>query len=220
MTQLMKKSDAELKQHVIQELKWDNHVNETRIGVEFENGVVTLTGIIEHYAERMAAQDAAHRVGGVLDVVNNIQVRYTGTRTDSDIARAVRHALEWDIFVPEERIKSTVSNGVVTLEGEVDDYSQLGDVARSVRMLTGVQNIINKIHVKAAVAPSDLRRTIEEALERHASRTARDITLEVHDGKVILKGTVPSCAERAVVLGAARGTRGVRIIDDRLTVLP
>lgn len=219
MAKVNKKSDAALKQDVIRELKWDPRIDETRIGVEVEGGIVTLTGSIESYAERLAAQEAAHRVHGVSDVVNDIYVKYSGTRTDADIAKAVRHALEWDVFVPEARIQSTVSGGVVTLEGLVDHFSQLEDAARVVRLLAGVQDIVNKIQVKPSADSSQVREAIEAALERHAAREARHIQLDVYDGKVILQGKVHSWAEREVVVGAARGTHGVCNVEDHLQVL-
>ena len=219
MVQRKKKSDAALKQDVIRELKWDPRIDETHVGVEVADGIVTLTGSSESYAERLAAQEAAHRVHGVSDVVNDINVKYSGARTDADIAKAVRHALEWDVFVPEQRIQSTVADGVVTLEGQVDHFSQLEDAARAVRLLAGVQNIINKIQVKPSADPSAVREAIESALERHAAREARHIQLDVYDGKVVLQGKVKSWAEREVVVGAARGTRGVCNVEDRLQVL-
>lgn len=219
MAKVNKKSDAALQQDVIRELKWDPRIDETRIGVEVEGGIVTLTGSIESYAERLAAQEAAHRVHGVSDVVNDINVKYSGPRTDADIAKAVRHALEWDVFVPEERIQSTVSGGVVTLEGLVDHFSQLEDAARAVRLLAGVQDIVNKIQVKPSADSSQVREAIEAALERHAAREARHIQLDVYDGKVILQGKVHSWAEREVVVGAARGTHGVCNVEDHLQVL-
>ena len=220
MPKTEKKSDGLLKQDVIRELIWDTRVNETRIGVEVDKGIVTLSGIVESYAERMAAQDAAHRVGGVLDVVNDLHVKYTGQRTEADIAKAVRHALEWDVFVPDERIKSTFANGIVTLEGEVDFLSQRDDAARAVRGLAGVLSIVNNLCVKPSTSAVQVHRAIEDALARHAARDARDIKLEVHDGKVTLEGKVHSWAERELVVGAVRGTRGVRSIEDHMQLWP
>src|SRR5262245_26051214 len=107
---MIKKSDSQIQQEVLQELKWDTRVEETEVGVEVDQGVVTLTGTVSSYAKRLAAQEAAHRVIGVLDVANDIQVKVPGglTRTDTEIAQAVRRALEWDIWVPDGRIQSTI----------------------------------------------------------------------------------------------------------------
>src|SRR5690242_16211778 len=113
--------DPEIQQAVIRELRWDTRVDETDVGVEVDNGVVTLTGTVDTYQKRMAAQQAAHRVSGVLDVANDIRVHIpgTGARTDTEIAQAVRGALEWHTDVPHEHIRSTVMDGQVTLEGHV-----------------------------------------------------------------------------------------------------
>src|SRR5579884_3642485 len=119
MKQSIVKRDAEIQEQVLQELKWDTRVEETDIGVEVENGVVRLTGTVNSYAEKLAAQESAHRVVGVLDVANDIEVKIPGSRrrTDLDIAQAVRWELEWNVLVPHDRIHSTVSDGWVTLEG-------------------------------------------------------------------------------------------------------
>src|SRR6266542_2713292 len=129
------KTDSEIQQAVLEELKWDTRVEETDVGVEVDSGVVTLTGTVNSYAKRMAAQEAAHRVGGVLDVANDIQVRVPSMleRTDTEIALAVRRALEWDVQVPDRSIQSTVSDGIVTLEGSVDFWHQREDAERAVR---------------------------------------------------------------------------------------
>jgi osmotically-inducible protein OsmY len=169
MPQLMatkKKTDAEIQQDVLRELKWDTRVAETEIGVEVDSGVVTLTGTVGHWAKRFTAAEAAHRVHGVLDVANDITVRLAGTpgRTDTEIARAVRQALEWDVFVPDTRIQSTVSDGAVTLRGDVDNWSQWQDAERAVRNLSGVRVVTNLIEVKPPkVDSSKLRQTIEGA---------------------------------------------------------
>jgi osmotically-inducible protein OsmY len=122
----IRKSDSQIKEDVLRELKWDPRVEETEVGVQVENAVVTLMGTVSGWAKRVAAQEAAHRVYGVRDVANDIVVKMLGSTpvTDTEIAQAVRRTLEWDVFVPDERITSTVSNGWVTLEGRVDVWSQ------------------------------------------------------------------------------------------------
>jgi osmotically-inducible protein OsmY len=219
----MMRTDADIQQAVLRELKWDTRVDETDVGVEVDSGVVTLTGTVDGWGKRLAAQEAAHRVIGVLDVANDIQVKVPGTagRTDTEIARAVRQALEWDIFVPESRIRSTVSGGQVTLEGEVEFWSQRDDAEKAVRNLLGVRHVANLITIKPPqVLPSDVRKSIRDALERHADREAERIDLSVQDGRVSLSGVVHSWTEREAVVGAARGTPGVRSIDDHLRIRP
>jgi osmotically-inducible protein OsmY len=219
----IRKTDSEIQQDVMRELQWDTRVEETEVGVEVDNGVVTLTGTVTSWAKRTAAQQAAHRVVGVLDVANDLEVRMPGGagRTDTEIAQAVRRALEWDVFVPHKQIQSTVSNGAVTLEGDVDYWNQRADAERVVRNLEGVSMVTNHIEVRPPrVSRSAVRHAIEEALERHVAREARRITVEVQDGRVILSGSLRSLAEREAAVGAVRGTPGVRKVEDHLRIEP
>lgn len=145
------RTDSEIQAAVLRELKWDTRVEETDVGVEVDNGVVTLTGTVTSRAKRIAAQEAAHRVAGVLDVANDIEVHPVGTeaKTDTEVAQAVRHALEWDAHVPHERIHSTVSEGWVTLEGTVDLWSQQAEAERAILCLRSVRGLTNCIKVGA-----------------------------------------------------------------------
>ncbi len=217
----MTKTDAQIHHDVLEELKWDSRVDETEVGVQVAAGVVTLTGTVTSWAKRVAAQEAAHRVIGVLDVANDIQVTVPGalTRTDTQIAQAVRQALEWDVFVPDQNITSTVSAGVVTLEGTVDLWSQRNDAERAVRNLAGVKFVVSKLTVKPMKpVTEDVRRSIEDALERRAEREARRIRVDVKDGTVTLTGSVHTWAERKSVVAAARFTPGVQAIEDHLRI--
>jgi osmotically-inducible protein OsmY len=223
MRQLIKKSDSQLQREVLEELKWDTRVKETDVGVEANAGVVTLTGTVDSWTARLAAQEAAHRVASVLDVANNIQVELPGSsvRTDTDIAKAVRAALEWDVLVPHVRIHTTVSNGIVTLEGTVDYWSQYDDAARSIRNLEGVREVKNLIIVEPQlprVSPQGVRSAIEQALERHAEHAAKHVQIAVANGRVILSGDVPSWAERSTIEGAVRGTPGVLEVESQLRI--
>ncbi|HSB09345.1 MAG TPA: BON domain-containing protein, partial [Blastocatellia bacterium] len=154
------KHDLHIQQEVLREMNWDTRVEDQEITVAVVDGIVSLTGVTDSYAKKLAAQDAAHRVAGVLDVVNDIQVRIPRgkARSDTEIAKAVRSALEWDVWVPEERIKSTVSDGWVTLEGEVEILRERADAERTIRRLAGVCGVTNKIEVRPPnVAAEDLR---------------------------------------------------------------
>jgi len=223
MTQAIKKSDTQIHHDVLEELKWDSRVYETEVGVQVDGGVVTLTGTVTSWAKRLAAQEAARRVIGVLDVANDINVKVPGglVRTDTEIAQAVRRTLEWDVFVPEQKITSTVTDGWVTLEGTVERWSQREDAERAVRNLTGVKIVVNKITVTPAKpVTGDVRKAIEQALERRAEREARQIGVDLRDGTVTLTGPVHSWAERKSVLAAARFTPGVRAVEDHLRTEP
>jgi osmotically-inducible protein OsmY len=222
MTYAIKKTDSEIQQDVLRELKWDTRVEETEVGVEVAQGVVTLTGTVSSWAKKMAAQEAAHRVAGVLDVANDIEVKAPGSlgRTDTEIAQAVRRALEWDVFVPEQRIQSTVSSGVVTLEGNVDFWSQREDAGKAVRNLIGVRGVNNRIQIESTKVSQEISDTIEEALRRHAAREAKHIKVETYGTKVTLSGWVHSWGEKDAVVGAAKGTQGVTEIQDQIRVEP
>ncbi|MCI0392707.1 MAG: BON domain-containing protein [Acidobacteria bacterium] len=215
------KTDELIRDDVIAELSWDNRVRETRIGVTVSRGVVTLTGTVTSFAKKLAAQDAAHRVDGVLDVANDIQVIRSDdlALTDTDIAKAVRHTLEWDVFVPDTHIRSTVSDGWVTLEGEVETYTQREDAERAVRHLAGVVGMRNLIVVrKSLIAPEEVRGVIEDVLERRVDRMADRIRISVDHGEVTLSGKVRSYAEKRAVIGAVSHTRGVHFVKDHLLV--
>jgi osmotically-inducible protein OsmY len=217
------KSDSQIKGDVLNELKWDSRVDEADVGVQVKEGIVTLTGSVNVYARKIAAREAAHRVHGVLDVVDELQVKVPGigARTDTDIARAVRDALEWDAFVPDEKIRSTVSLGIVTLEGAVQTWSQRADAERVVRGLAGVRGVIDQITVAAkAVDTTRLKTDIEEALERQAEREARRIGITIKDGVVLLTGRVRSWVEKETIDRVVGVAPGVRRVDDRLVVDP
>jgi osmotically-inducible protein OsmY len=220
----MAKSDAQIQQEVLGELRWDPRVEETEVGVEVDAGVVTLTGTVSSLAKRVAAQEAAHRVAGVLDVANDIRIKVPGglVRTDTEIAHAVRRALDWDALVPDERIRSTVSNGWVTLEGNVDTWAAREDAERAIQNLIGVRGVTDKMTVLARpVLPERVREAIEAALERRAEREARHIEVEVtSEGTVRLTGQVRSWAEKRATLAAARFSPGVRSVEDRLAINP
>jgi osmotically-inducible protein OsmY len=156
-------------------------------------------------------------------VVNRLVVQLDegGACSDAELLQAVRGALDWDVFIPKARIRSSVSHCRVVLEGQVDFCSQRDDAARTVRNIRGVRSVLNRIEVRpVADNPHSVQKAIEAALERRADREARGINLDVHDGKVILTGVVHSWAERQSVVGAAKGTPGVRSVDDRLSVEP
>ncbi|MGE0400434.1 MAG: BON domain-containing protein [Kofleriaceae bacterium] len=217
----VQKPDAQLQQDVLNELKWDTRVEPNEVGVEVDSGIVTLTGTVSSWAKKMAAQEAAHRVAGVLDVANDliVQIGISPERSDTDIAAAVRHALQWDVFVPDEDIQSSVSHGFVTLTGEVATATQREDAARAVRNLAGVCAVENRITLRQhEVTPDELRAAIHNALERHAERDSERIRIDVEGGRVTLHGDVHTWRDRQAIVGAVTGTRGVDSVIDRLHV--
>jgi osmotically-inducible protein OsmY len=215
------RADDQIQKDVLDELEWDARVRPNEVGVIVKDGVVTLTGWVDSFVKKWAAEEAAHRVPGVVAVANDIEVRLPASaeRTDADIATAAVHALEWDASVPAEKIKVTVSNGWVTLEGEVESQHQKEDAERAVRRLTGVKGVTNWITVKpSSPPPSELKQKIEQALLRSVEIDAERITVGVEGSKVILNGTVRSWAERQEAERAAWSAPGVASVDNRLVV--
>jgi osmotically-inducible protein OsmY len=217
------KSDLQIQQDVQRELRWDTRIGPTEVGVEVDKGIVTLAGTVNSYAKKFAAIEAAHKVVGVLDVADNLTVHYPGSgkKTDAEIASAVRHSLEWDAFVADQRIKSTVSDGWVTLEGDVEFLREKEDAERAARYLTGVKGVWNRIVVRAKKAePKVVLKAIEEALERRAEREAERINVEVQGGTVTLSGRVRSWLERNAILRSVEHATGVTSVSDKLRIDP
>jgi len=214
------RTDEDIRAEVLEELKWDSRVQSNEIGVAVKDGIATLTGWVDSYLKKMAAEEAAHRVPGVKAVANDIEVRLPGfaERTDADLAAAVVNALKWDAGLPADKVDVTVSKGWVTLKGEVEYHFQKIDAERSARHISGIKGVTNLITVKPHVLPSDLKQSIEKALIRNAETDAKHITVEVQGSKVILRGTVRSYAEKQAAEDTAWSAPGVTDVDNRIVV--
>jgi len=213
-------TDLEIRKNVEAELSFDPSINASEIGVAVKDGIVTLTGRVDSYWEKIAAEEAAARVNGVKAVANELEIRlpFSSERTDEDIARAAVNRLEWTITVPKDRIKVKVSKGWVTLEGEVDWQFQKNAAEQAVRGLVGIKGVINHIEVKERPSTAEVKAKIEEALKRSAEVDASRITVETEGDRVILKGTVRSWFEREEAERAAWRAPGVRSVDNRIVV--
>jgi osmotically-inducible protein OsmY len=216
-------TDSEVHRRVLEELRWDTLVDVTDVGVEVDRGVVTLTGTVGSYAEKSAALEAARRVRGVMDVANDTEVHVPTdkSKTDTEIAQAVRQALDWNALLPHSQIRSTVSRGWITLDGTVSTIWHRNEAERTVRDLAGVNGIVSRIVVSPNEAdPWVVRRAIEDALERQAEREAQRIDVDLHNGTLTLTGRVGSWRERRAIVGAAAHAPGVKRLEDHLSVLP
>jgi osmotically-inducible protein OsmY len=213
-------SDLELKKSVEAELDYEPSVHAPEIGVAVRDGIVTLTGRVQSYWEKMSAERAATRVSGVRAVVNELEIRLptSSERTDEDIARTAVNALEWSISVPSDRIKVKVAKGWITLEGSVEWQFQKSAAEKAVRYLTGVKGVSNLIEVKPQVNKMVVKSAIEDALKRSAEVDANRIKVETDGDKVILRGRVRSRFEREEAERAAWAAPGVRSVDNRITI--
>ena len=213
-------TDLELRKAVESELNFEPSINAAEIGVAAKDGIITLSGNVPSYWEKMAAERAAARVSGVKAVVNEVEVHLPGSseRTDEDIARAALNALQWNVLIPSDRIKVKVSKGWVTLEGMVDWQFQKTAAEKAVRKLIGVRGVIDLIELKPSVSKGEVKAAIEGALKRLAEIDANKIKVETEDGKVVLSGTVRSWFEREEAERAAWAAPGVRTVEDRIAV--
>jgi len=224
MTTTIVHTDEQIQRNILNELKWDARVHPNEVGVTAKDGIVTLTGWVETYAKRWAAEQAAHRVRGVRAVANDIEVRLPSSaeRPDPDIAAAVTRALEWDASIPVEKIDITVSKGWVTLRGEVEWQYQKSDAERVAHRLSGVRGVSNLLSVRPRIkaSPVELKQKIEDALVRSAETDAERITVEIQGEKITLKGTVRSYAERQEAERVAWSAPGVSSLENRITIHP
>lgn len=214
------KTDSQLQADVIAELKWEPSINSTQIGVEVKNGIVTLAGHVDSYAEKWAAERAAQRVFGVRALVIELAIKLPGSsqRSDRDIAASAETALRWITFVPKDSVKIIVENGWVTLTGAVDWAYQREFATGAVRYLLGVTGLSDQITLRAKPSHSVVKSDIEAALKRNADQDASAIAVTVHGSDVTLSGTVHSWHERERATHTAWGSPGVRNVVDNMVL--
>lgn len=215
------KTDIAIKRDVLEELKWQPDIDETQIGVMVEEGIVTLTGTLDSFAKKLAAEKAVKKVAGVRGLAMDVQVLFGEAlkRTDPEIARAVADALKWNATVPEAQLKFKVEDGHVYLSGELEWGYQKYAAINVIRHLLGVR----EVHAEdVAVAPKirvvDVRHKIVKALERLADVDATSVEVDVHGDTVFLKGSVRSVIEKEAAEHAAFRAPGVRRVINELKV--
>lgn len=216
------KNDLEIQTDVLNELKWQPFLKSSNIGVSVKDGIVTLSGMVDNYAQKIDAEKAVKKVTGVRAIAEDIQIGVSPVykKTDTEIAESVMNALKWHAAVPEEKIKVKVEDGLVTLEGEVEWEFQRNSARNAVSNLLGVKNVINLIMVKPKVTAFDVRTKITQALHRTATVDAERIVIEVEGPQVILKGKVRSFAEKEDVEDAAWCAPGVNKVESHIEVEP
>jgi len=214
------KGDIQLKQDVIEELSWDPAVDATGIGVQVNDGVVTLTGHLASVVGKYAAEAAVKRIPGVKALAVELDVRLPDDcqRTDADIARAAANVLSWNSMIPSERITIMVEHGAVTLTGTVDWYYQRMEAEHAVAGLFGVTGVANGILVRPQTSQVDLGLRIKAAIERQAACDASQVTVTVKDGAVTLSGSLRTWAEREAAANAAWSAPGVSSVSNNIRV--
>ena len=215
------KTDSQLQQDVMAELKWEPAVHAEQIGVEVKNGVVTLDGEVSSYVEKWNAERAAQRVNGVKALAVEMKVKLSefGKRTDADIAESAKNILGWTSSLPADAVKVLVEGGWLTLSGDVEWQYQRQDAADSVRYLSGVTGVSNQIAIKPSLSATVVKSDIEAALKRRAAADAKTIAVDVKGGAVTLTGTVHSWAERDLATRSAWGSSGVRNVVDKMNLV-
>ncbi len=214
------KTDAQIQRDVMDELKWTPLLNSSEVGVAVKDGVVTLSGQVDSYAKKVAAEKAAKKISGVKAIAEDIHVGVSPSyrKTDTEIAEAVINALKWHAAVQQEKIKVSVEDGLVKLEGQVDWDFQRTNAVNTVQNLSGVRYVSNLLTVKPAITSPDVEQRITAAFHRSATLDAGKITAEVSGHKVTLKGSVRSFAEKNDAENAAWAAPGVTSVDNRLEI--
>lgn len=214
------KTDHELQSDVQDEIKWEPKLRGAEIGVIASKGVITLTGVVDRYTMKIAAEKAAERVAGVRVIAQEIEVRVTeaAKRSDTDIASAILESFKWNIDIPEETVTIKVENAWVFIDGVVEWQYQKDLIEDAVEPIRGIKGVSNYITIQPKINPGIIQENIRKALQRNAAIEASNVKFEIDDHKVTLKGTVHSWFERNEIEKAAWSAPGVVTVKDDLIV--
>ncbi|PTQ11591.1 ornithine aminotransferase [Sphingomonas oleivorans] len=215
------KSDAQLQSDVMEELEWEPSVDHSHIGVSANDGIVTLSGSVKSYAEKLAAEKAARRVRDVRGIAEEIQVRFPSDpkTSDPEIAKRILDVLAWDVTIPDDRISVKVEHGWVTLSGTVDWNYQKETAKKDASKIHGVVGISNLIEVRQLPTSRDIRDRIMSAFRRSANLDANSISVATDGGTVKLSGQVHAWHERQIAERAAWAAPGVNRVEDNIVVV-
>lgn len=219
ITTTITSADMSLRDAIVRQLEWEPGVDASMIGVTAQDGVATLSGYVDTYAAKLAAERAARRVYGVKAIANELEVRLSHERIDPDIARDALDALKNHVDVP-PGIGVTVREGHITLTGSVEWMFQKLAAERAVKYMRGVRGVFNQISITPRISPKDVQKRITEALHRHADLDARRIQVEAEGGRVVLTGNVRSWREKDDAVLAAWAAPGVTAVESRINVIP
>jgi len=216
----MKKTDSELQHDVMAELEWEPSVDHADIGVAVHDGVVTLSGFVKSYPEKVAAEKAARRVSGVKAIAEEIKVRFASDpkTADHEIARRILDMFSWNVLIPHDKINVKVEHGWVTLAGLVDWFYQSDEARKAAGRIGGVVGVTNLIEVKQLPVASDIKERIMAAFRRQADFDARSVTVAAEGGKVRLGGKVRAWNERSIAERTAWAAPGVSSVEDDIIV--
>lgn len=213
-------SDYQIQKNVMEQLKWEPFLNAAEIGVAVKNGIVTLSGQVDAYSKKLAAENAAKKVAGVKAIAEDLQIGVSPAfkKTDTEIAQAVLNALKWNSAVREEKIKIKVEDGNVRLEGDVEWDYQRRNAETAIENLNGVRAVTNLISVKPKASATEIEHKINAAFHRSATMDAGKIHAEVTGSKVTLRGKVRSYAEKKDAENAAWSAPGIAFVEDKLEI--